>query len=479
MKKRRIARLYVEVLESRLTPTSAATPTGQLWYSTNWSGYSLDTAPGQVQAVSAEWNVPAVTGSSTAYSSTWVGIDGDNSGTVEQIGTASEVHTTKVGRNTVVSYTYYAWWEMYPANAMQSISSMTVHAGDHIQASVTYVGDNPTTHYNLFTLSITDTTSGQSFSVTTGLNKVVQRSSAEWIQEAPSSFFGVLPLANFGSVTLTNVQATFTGTNDGTVAGNIWTLAPYAQVYSGASSSINAIDMVVSSHRTSTVIAAVSPLNSNGDFQVVFSSTSPSAPPLAITTQSGTNERIAVSTDTAPASIPHDVAPTFAMANMAASGSFSLTSAPPRVKAGNLPALFESLASVSAAHAAFASFAGIGPFQAVARPGASWASIYDTLDLQWANTSYSVGFRSIASSAVLDASHADETQALAEAHASLFAQSAHNFDLTGHSLSQAPGQYPNAAQYGLTGALSLAGLMLYGQNFVIDCEEENRRLALR
>jgi hypothetical protein len=283
----------VETLESRLTPASAP-PTGQLWYSTNWSGYALNTAAGQVASVSAKWDVPAVTGSSTAYSSAWVGIDGFASSSVEQIGTASEVHLVRSGRTTKVQYVYYAWWEMYPANAMQPIS-MTVNAGDHIQASVTYVGNDPSTQYNNFTLTISDTSASngktQSFSITTDLNQVVQRSSAEWIQEAPSSLFGVLPLANFGSINFTSVQAQFTNVNTptGNVTGSIWDLAPYAQTYSGASSPINAIDMTTGG-RNRTVIAAVSALNSAGNFAVVFGGNTPPAPAASAIAMTGRNE---------------------------------------------------------------------------------------------------------------------------------------------------------------------------------------------
>src|SRR5437660_530518 len=39
-----------------------------------------------------------------------------------------------------------------------------------------------------------------------------QRSSAEWIQEAPSSFSGVLPLANFGKINFSQASAIVSGT---------------------------------------------------------------------------------------------------------------------------------------------------------------------------------------------------------------------------------------------------------------------------
>jgi hypothetical protein len=195
MKTRRspCTRLSVEELEPRVVPSTV--------YSTNWSGYAAETSlsspqAGAVSAVSGGWTVPAVTGSGTAYSSFWVGIDGFSSRTVEQIGTDSDLS------NGVP--TYYAWYEMYP-NPFVKLS-MTVNPGDTISASVTYTGSNQ------FSLQITDTQSGQSYS-TTQVSTSAQRSSAEWIAEAPSGSFGhILPLANFGTAYFTGASATINGT---------------------------------------------------------------------------------------------------------------------------------------------------------------------------------------------------------------------------------------------------------------------------
>src|SRR5437879_13041387 len=50
-----------------------------------------------------------------------------------------------------------------------------------------------------FTVSISDATTGQSFSTSSTVHRA-QQSSAEWIAEAPSSSGGILPLPNFGTV---------------------------------------------------------------------------------------------------------------------------------------------------------------------------------------------------------------------------------------------------------------------------------------
>src|SRR5262245_7033344 len=56
--------------------------------SSNWSGYAV--TGGRYTSVSASWTEPSVSCSGTAYSSFWVGLDGDTSGTVEQTGTDAD-----------------------------------------------------------------------------------------------------------------------------------------------------------------------------------------------------------------------------------------------------------------------------------------------------------------------------------------------------------------------------------------------------
>ena len=149
--------------------------------STNWAGYS---ATGSTfHSVSAGWKQPSASCTWTdAYSSFWVGLDGDGSSTVEQIGTDSDCSSGKP--------VYYAWYEMYPKFPVNL--SMAVHPGDAITGSVTTTGNGS------FTLTIHDTTTGKSFTTTQRL-KHAKLASAEVIAEAPSSG-GVLPLANFGTV---------------------------------------------------------------------------------------------------------------------------------------------------------------------------------------------------------------------------------------------------------------------------------------
>ena len=155
---------------------------------------------GAVSAVSGTWKVPTVTGSGTTYSSVWVGIDGYGSSTVEQLGTEQDVVNGKAE--------YSVWYEMYPAWSID-INSMSIAPGDAISASVTYFATG--THAGQFQLSITDTSQSSDSFTTYQTASQAQRSSAEWIVEAPSNGTSTLPLANFGSVTFSNATATING----------------------------------------------------------------------------------------------------------------------------------------------------------------------------------------------------------------------------------------------------------------------------
>jgi hypothetical protein len=156
--------------------------------STNWSGYAVTGS--RFTSVSSSWTQPTATCSTTAYSSFWVGLDGDTSNTVEQTGTDADCS----GRTPQ----YYAWYEMYPKFPVNF--SNPVKPGDQMSASVTTNGSGQ------FTLTISDGTQHWTKTVTARL-KSAKLASAEVIAEAPSSSGGVLPLANFGTVGFSGAKA--------------------------------------------------------------------------------------------------------------------------------------------------------------------------------------------------------------------------------------------------------------------------------
>lgn len=156
--------------------------------SSNWSGYAATS--GTYTSVSASWTEPTGVCHGTAFSSFWVGLDGFNSGSVEQTGTDVDCSGG--------SPRYYGWYEMFPAFPVNF--SNTVRPGDHLSASVTYKGGNA------FSLVLSDSTQGWSHTISASLAGAA-RSSAEVIAEAPSSSSGVLPLADFGKVNFSGSTA--------------------------------------------------------------------------------------------------------------------------------------------------------------------------------------------------------------------------------------------------------------------------------
>ena len=96
----------------------AGLPRLRLWESTsgNWSGYAVpkEGSPSDTfSGVQGSWVVPTVTGSrgQVTYSSAWVGLDGYETATVEQIGTEQD-WTGRAQAN-------YVWFEMYPSGAYE------------------------------------------------------------------------------------------------------------------------------------------------------------------------------------------------------------------------------------------------------------------------------------------------------------------------------------------------------------------------
>jgi hypothetical protein len=165
----------------------------------NWSGYAETSATAQTfDQVSGSWKVPKVTCTKEdEIFSSWVGLDGETDGTVEQTGTSSQCFEGAA--------LYYSWYEMYPAGT--AVVGTTVRASDAIAASVSRSGTS-------YTLILTDsTTSGNNISATASCGaSTCLDESAEWIAERPEySTTGIVPLADYKTWTLKNatVNSTF------------------------------------------------------------------------------------------------------------------------------------------------------------------------------------------------------------------------------------------------------------------------------
>jgi hypothetical protein len=158
--------------------------------SSNWAGFD-DSTDGPFTSVTGTWTQPRVrtTGSTFTDAAFWVGLDGDNSDTVEQIGT--EGYSEGVAG-------YDAWYEMYPLYPVTI--DMSIHPGDVLTGTVTWAAPAA------FTLTLVNHTTGKSYTTGQAMSIPPQLASAEAIAEAPtdSSSGDVVPATDFGIVSFTD-----------------------------------------------------------------------------------------------------------------------------------------------------------------------------------------------------------------------------------------------------------------------------------
>ncbi|GHO98959.1 hypothetical protein KSF_090070 [Reticulibacter mediterranei] len=176
------------------TNSAAATDT-----SSNWSGYIA--TGGNFTSVTGTWIVPQPTASDVSTAdAAWVGIGGVKSNDLLQSGTED-----MVDRNGQV--TFLAFFEMLP-NAARPLP-VTIQGGDSVTASVTEIAPEQ------WQIIFKNNSSGQSYARTVQYHSSL--SSAEWIEEVPSTGQQLLSLAQFGSVSFSAGSA-FQNGNQQTIA---------------------------------------------------------------------------------------------------------------------------------------------------------------------------------------------------------------------------------------------------------------------
>jgi hypothetical protein len=196
--------------------------------SENWAGYEDDNSKGNsYTTVSGHWAEPAVKcirNTDQEMVVFFAGIDGLTDSTVEQDGTGALCNAGAI--------TYFDWWEMYPANAIQAVS--VINVGDSITSSVKYAA-------GAYTLKVTDAThASDSFTSTQTCASTCSNASADFNAERPSNGSTFLVLPNFGT----------------------WTLSK-ASVKSGATTSVishfpdDAVTMANSSNQVMTSVTAL------------------------------------------------------------------------------------------------------------------------------------------------------------------------------------------------------------------------------
>lgn len=165
------------------TPTAARTVST----SSNWSGYAA--SGGSFTSVTGTWTVPNVTATTSGADATWVGIGGVDSRDLIQAGTQATVSGGFVQ--------YDAWIEMLPASSRPV--QLAVNAGDSVTVTITEKSAGQ------WTITIKNNTTAGRYATTVSYDST--KSSAEWVQEAPSVGRGTVALDQFGSVRFTGATA--------------------------------------------------------------------------------------------------------------------------------------------------------------------------------------------------------------------------------------------------------------------------------
>jgi hypothetical protein len=171
----------------------------------NWSG-GVVFAPARQSFswVQGDWVIPDVdapTENMWYYCANWIGIDGDGSGDVCQIGIECEVYRS----GTSITRNIYPWWEWYPLPEVK-ITNFTVNPGDMVTALLCAgpgAGATKATAY--FTNRTTGDSTSFSFNAPAGTTLV--GNCAEWIVEAPTVGGQQSSCADYGEVFFSTCEA--------------------------------------------------------------------------------------------------------------------------------------------------------------------------------------------------------------------------------------------------------------------------------
>ena len=172
--------------------------------SNNWCGYIIednfeDPSPHSIDNVGGTWEVPALNPTDeNTYCAIWVGIDGFNSPSVQQMGTS---HNWVNGQQI-----NFAWFQLFPSSGFY-LPSFPVEIGDAIGVFIQHLNDD------LFFLYIINYTKNVFAKVPERASHapLAQRISAEWILERPTQDDSFLPLADFNTFPFFKCMATVKG----------------------------------------------------------------------------------------------------------------------------------------------------------------------------------------------------------------------------------------------------------------------------
>ncbi|GJE96333.1 peptidase G1 domain-containing protein [Phanerochaete sordida] len=160
-----------------------------LQFSTNWAGAVISEAPGFWKAVTSSFNVPQATPGGVAV---WVGIDGN---TCQQAILQAGINAIDFNGQP----TYQAWWEWFPNP--ETLVPLAVGPGHTMQVSVQ--ANSLTTGL----VTIENLSTGQFVQENVQGPVPLCLQDAEWIVEDFEENGGLVPFANFGTVTFSGAAA--------------------------------------------------------------------------------------------------------------------------------------------------------------------------------------------------------------------------------------------------------------------------------
>ncbi|EIW81321.1 hypothetical protein CONPUDRAFT_165495 [Coniophora puteana RWD-64-598 SS2] len=191
----------------------AAVNVTQETFTTNWAGAVWSEGQGTFTSVTGTFTVPTASGSGSSSASAWVGIDGASCGNaILQTGVDFNADGTYDGESFRVNLTCQtsgaypvflslAWYEWYPAGAVD-FQNFPINSGDVITVTVT------ATSTTSGTAVIENTTQNQQVTQDLTSSSALCEQDAEWIVEDFEENGGLVPFADFGTVTFSQASAT-------------------------------------------------------------------------------------------------------------------------------------------------------------------------------------------------------------------------------------------------------------------------------
>ncbi|KAL1861394.1 hypothetical protein Daus18300_008925 [Diaporthe australafricana] len=178
-------------------------------YDENWAGAvltgkSVTAASGSFPVLKAAVPTEKETGEKEYTASAWIGLDGYNCDGLWQAGVDSIVESSG-------ETSFYAWYEWYPADT-QVVDLGEISAGDVINVELTAAS---TTEASVV---LENKTNGKKFTKTVTSSDALCATAAEWILEDVTFQDSNTGLANFGSVTFSDIKATVGGASTSSIS---------------------------------------------------------------------------------------------------------------------------------------------------------------------------------------------------------------------------------------------------------------------